>query len=361
MNTALAPRSLAQIKFSGKAAELNPMPTLLDRYQNGECEAVWSDLESIGSAVYQEQYLTDARAVAEETMKRVRHNAELVATRLSEIGYEFATQKAVTDQFQLIRNSLDFIDGLPSVFGQNASPLFPNLPGFPTVLQDFVKQQLETLHKRRPEILEKLSATEENVRQEQSKWTATERVVVPPSPSIADDIAQYEAATGGPIPLSLKAWCEIVGSVHLTGTHPTLSFCQPPDGMLRFNRALHPSDVADFSNTPKALSLSDPLDISPTFNMDDADTFANSGTTRRIILGCNDKLKARVDNTGEPFYSLDVPSPATADAPFRDWHDRNFVGFLRIAFDWGGFPGWERYTARPEKELAYLKEGLLRF
>ena len=28
-------------------------------------------------------------------------------------------------------------------------------------------------------------------------------------------------------------------------------------------------------------------------------------------------------------------------------------------FAWGGFPGLERFEERPEKELAYLREGLL--
>jgi hypothetical protein len=67
--------------------------------------------------------------------------------------------------------------------------------------------------------------------------------VVPPAPSIADDIAQYEAFAGGSIPLSLKAWCEIVGSVHFDGTHPILSF-RRPQGML-FNGALPPFDAAE--------------------------------------------------------------------------------------------------------------------
>jgi hypothetical protein len=41
------------------------------------------------------------------------------------------------------------------------------------------------------------------------------------------------------------------------------------------------------------------------------------------------------------------------------WYDATFVGYVRKSFQWGGFPGWERYSDRPEKELALLWEGLV--
>jgi len=344
------------------------MATLFDRYRSGDCEAVWRDLERLGDAIYHEQYLADARAVAEETMKRVRHNSELVASRLAELGYEFAAQTAVTDQFQLIRSSFANLDRMQADF-----------PAFHPLIHNHMRQQVEELHERRPELLEKLGAFEERVRQEKSKWTATERVVVPPAPSIAGDIAQYEAGAGVSIPLSLKAWCEIVGSVHFEGTHPILSF-RRHQGML-FHAALPPLDAAelraagivikaDLPDGPENPPLADPLDIDPDLNLeDDAPVTSlehldcatsNPVTARRIFLGIDDRLKAGVDKIGEPYY-IDVPGPATADAVFQDWHHRNFVNFLRIAFEWGGLPGWERYSERPEKELAYLKEGLLSF
>jgi hypothetical protein len=362
------PASILLFKVRRKVGRIYCMATLLDRYRDGDCEAVWSDLERLGDAVHQEQYLADARAVAEETMKRVRHNAELVASRLAELGYEFATQKAVTDQFELIRASFDHLDRLQTDF-----------PDFHPLIHDHMKRPVDELRQRRPELLEKLGALEEHARQERYKWTATERVVVPPAPSVADDIAQYEAFAGGSIPLSLKAWCEIVGSVHFEGTHPILSF-RRPQGTL-FNGALPSFDAAglraagavtnaDLLEAPETLPLADPLDIDPDLTLED-DTpgtsleyldgaKSNPVTARRIFLGIDDRLKAGFYKSGEPYY-IDVPNPATADAPFHDWHHHNFVSFLRIAFAWGGLPGWERYSERPERELAYLKEGLLIF
>jgi hypothetical protein len=56
-----------------------------------------------------------------------------------------------------------------------------------------------------------------------------------------------------------------------------------------------------------------------------------------------------------------VPN-AAVDAPLRnEWHETTFLNYLRIAFRWGGFPGFERYPdeLRPVEAIAYLTEGLL--
>jgi hypothetical protein len=61
-----------------------------------------------------------------------------------------------------------------------------------------------------------------------------------------------------------------------------------------------------------------------------------------------------------------------ADAPLlEEWHETNFVDYLRVAFRWGGFPGWERLdlgqhlgahlpeSMRPAKHLEFLNSDLL--
>jgi hypothetical protein len=67
------------------------MATFLDRYQQGECEAVWAELTALGESVRKAAVLLDAEAVAKETMLRVRHNIniETLIPRLEEIGYHF--------------------------------------------------------------------------------------------------------------------------------------------------------------------------------------------------------------------------------------------------------------------------------
>jgi hypothetical protein len=61
----------------------------LERYQNGEFEQVWTELQALGPAVRQEPNLTLARQVASETMQRVRRNCERIVARLSSLGYVF--------------------------------------------------------------------------------------------------------------------------------------------------------------------------------------------------------------------------------------------------------------------------------
>jgi hypothetical protein len=75
-----------------------------------------------------------------------------------------------------------------------------------------------------------------------------------------------------------------------------------------------------------------------------------------LALAPDDFHKANISG-GDP-YGMEVPN-AAADGVFLDWHNAYFVDYLRTAFQWGGFPGWERSARRPQSELNYLAEGLL--
>ena len=65
------------------------MATYLQRYIEGEHEAVWDELLALGPAIREEPLYTDALAVARETMTRVRYNVELLVARLRTNGYKF--------------------------------------------------------------------------------------------------------------------------------------------------------------------------------------------------------------------------------------------------------------------------------
>ncbi len=65
------------------------MESYLARYQQGDCEQVWSELYALGAEIHREEIYPEALAVALETMRRVRHNVEVVMPRLEELGYEF--------------------------------------------------------------------------------------------------------------------------------------------------------------------------------------------------------------------------------------------------------------------------------
>jgi hypothetical protein len=64
--------------------------------------------------------------------------------------------------------------------------------------------------------------------------------------------------------------------------------------------------------------------------------------------------------SGSDGFEIDLPH-AAADAPLRntEWGDLTFVEYLRLSFEWAGFPGLKDYERRDEALLASLKEGLL--
>jgi hypothetical protein len=65
------------------------MGQYLERYRAGECQQVWAGLLAQGAAIREEPLASDAWAVAQETMRRVRHNIELLIPRLRALGYRF--------------------------------------------------------------------------------------------------------------------------------------------------------------------------------------------------------------------------------------------------------------------------------
>src|SRR5688572_7089271 len=119
----------------------------LERYLNGEHVQVWAEMLALGAQIRQEPYYTDAKAVAQETMRRVKANIEMLVERLKKIGFQF-----------------EYPDHI-------VSPLPAE-----------ILQQIETF----------------------------EREV-------------------GPLPISLKAFYEIVGSVCFIGNYPGLAFYHPPN------------------------------------------------------------------------------------------------------------------------------------
>lgn len=63
----------------------------LERYQDGEYEQVWKELQDLGAGIRDEPYDTQAKEVAKETMRRVRRNCERIIARLQGLGYVFGT------------------------------------------------------------------------------------------------------------------------------------------------------------------------------------------------------------------------------------------------------------------------------
>jgi hypothetical protein len=185
-------------------------------------------------------------------------------------------------------------------------------------------------------------------REEKAKWEAelkrmetkpplkSPRVFYPPDGEemTAGALKNIEGRANGEAPLSLRAWYQHVGFVSLEGVHEVLN--------------------------PRGNPVADPLLINPIDKLYTAICYALPGKPAKLGVSPNDNRKAnppRLPSVGE--YSITLPN-ASADWQFEDeWRNTTFVNYLRKAFEWAGFPGWERDPNPPREMISKLTEGLL--
>jgi hypothetical protein len=293
------------------------MATFLERYLAGEWEQVWDGLVAAGAQVRQEPLYSDAWAVARETMSRARSNVELLVERLDHLGFQFE---------------------------------------------------------------------EESFRQ--------------PQPDTSRRIAEFEREVG-PIPLSLRAWFEVVGEVNFMGTYPGLSYYAPPF-TTGFSDLVKLAETKDFQENArkhgiptidpillgflkdkmgkeqqkasqqmandmdsKDIVIADPLVVMDQLSVewyrawqeDQQETDCPEETS--FLLPIAPDIDHKSNFSGSGGYNIALPNPAADALLLNENHHTTFVGYLRLSFAWGGFPGLENQSNRNEDLLAALKEGLL--
>jgi hypothetical protein len=155
----------------------------------------------------------------------------------------------------------------------------------------------------------------------------------------------------GLMPLSLRLWYEVVGSVNFMGAHPALSTFDSP-GM----------------HGPRSLPVyADPLVIDPLetrplpFYLDLVYRYTGKEISAPpfALRLAPDAIHKANHSGGGPTQIL-FPNPAI-DAPLisDDWDGTLFVSYLRTCFEWGGFPGWRNHADFPRAEIEFLTENLL--
>lgn len=262
------------------------MQSFLERYQQGEELTVWAELVSFGPAIRDEPLHTDARAVAQEMMRRAKHNVSLLVERLKSLDYRFV----------------------------NAD----------------------------------------------EAWV----------PSDVEQLSAMDALEGcyGPFPLSIRIWCEIVGSVDFMGAHPKLS----------------QSHGYDWGGSDQLSCYGDPIIVWPMVRQqqvllpyclnraESEEEFAEMETTAPPPYGLSIGLTG-IDKAGQSGGGgVDMLVPNSAfDAPLIDtdnyWTGTMFVDYIRNCFEWGGFPGlkggWfpgqEWDPTHSKAEIDFLTEDLL--
>ena len=146
---------------------------------------------------------------------------------------------------------------------------------------------------------------------------------IPATPADAGHVQAIESRAG-PMPLSLRAWYEIVGSVCWTGTDP-------------------------------AWKESDPLAIAPVEAVRDWCEQGDEGPFAVELSG--DRLHKSGFSGGSYTIACGTPCP---DGPVDGYHPRFlFVPYLRVCFRNGGFPGFEGYAAGEDELVRGLSKGLL--
>jgi hypothetical protein len=144
------------------------------------------------------------------------------------------------------------------------------------------------------------------------------------------------------LPLAVRVWVEEIGELSFLGSHPSLC---------RFYAESQPLQPI----------YADPFMVSPILPMLGRSLDDMEGNTESVLISFDDVLKAEIasDPGSDKEYSIEYPN-AFVDSKMNGlWYDATFVGYVRKSFEWGGFPGWERYSQRPEKELDFLRQGLL--
>jgi uncharacterized protein DUF6745 len=234
---------------------------LFDRYNSGRHRQVWREIVALGPDVRNEPLAADALAVAYEVMHRVEANVRTVLERLHTLGYRFRS-------------------GLPAAKAAAASA-----------------------HSHQPA--------------DQIRPGAH----LPPGPKVWEQIQRLEKHAGL-LPLSLRAFYDVVGAVDFTGSHPRLSHSRP----------LH------------VLSAEQVL----------AKMEGASGAPRQAIL-----ISPGTGDQGA--YRIAVPNPGADGELLDEPHGLLFVDYLRLCFRFGGFPAAGAVASVPPPEIARLREGLIEF
>jgi hypothetical protein len=167
-----------------------------------------------------------------------------------------------------------------------------------------------------------------------------DEILVDPAPTIMTDLDALEA-TYGLLPLSLRTWYEQIHTVSLVGVHPKL------------NRS------AEYEVESQSAPIADPLAIAPLWAY--ARTFTVEEPFQRIFIAADSIHKAGYSGGG--WTEMIFPNPVM-DTPLLgdDWPGMLFTNYLRLVFEWGGFPGLSRLpedAAAAAEELAFFTNDLL--
>ena len=302
------------------------MPACLQRYLAGERIEVWNELMALGEAVRSKPAPAGVNAVIDETMRRARHNIEVLIPRLSGMGYRFAAP-AIERELQKIDKQIAEPKINPYVLKLRqkavaegrmpASMLNPReSPGF--------QEWMAGLQEQRTALEAELERTATMPPIENP------RVYYEPEPESARNFRVIEKLTKGPLPLSLRSWYRHVGYVSFAGSHPVLN----PAGS---------ATAAPLVVRPVAEIMMGVPIVGSVAEFEEELVRARQKGKTVLTISESDLSKAGLEG-GKP-YTVWLPEPSADVELESPWGRNTFVGYLRSAFEWGRFPGGTRLVA----------------
>ena len=277
-----------------------------ERYEQGEHRQVWDELVACGPEVFEPAWRQDAERVASLTMRRAASNIALLVVRLTVMGYRSGHRYDRNKRRQTIED-LGLRDSLAAA-GRDVTWV-------------------------------DAGEMEEHV----MGW-------VEPGPEVVDELATAERILG-PLPLSLAALYRHVDAVSVSGSFPDWD-----------PATYHFEEGADH----KFGVLADPLNFHGigmiNENFPPGSAFLRPGADKEersfpMPIAPNALLSA---NRPGGYHYVAVPDPV-ADPVIDGVFNRpgiRLVEYLRVAFAWGGFPGFEFADAVPP-QIEVLRKGLL--
>jgi hypothetical protein len=200
-----------------------------------------------------------------------------------------------------------------------------------TELGDRIRDDRQLYEVARAVVRETMSRARTNVEtladELQRRGYAFESTTRPPHEPPSDDIAvrldELEERIG-PMPLALRGWYEQVGRVDLTGTFPDRRH-------RKYREYRYPDPLV--VDAPIEFVLAERVD----WEMERGTEWDRGSFT--IDLAPDWLHKANVSGGGP--YAMEVPNRGIDGPLLEEPHSTTFVDYLRIAFRWGGFPGWD--------------------
>lgn len=285
------------------------MSSLAERYEAGEHTQVWDELVALGPDVFDERWRPEAELVAAATMQRVAANLALVVVRLTAMGYRFGGRHNHNQRRRTIED-LGLRDSMAAA-GRDVSWV-------------------------------DAGDVEEHV----MGWA-------PPGPEVEAGLRKLDDVVG-PLPLSFAHLVRGVDRVDLTGSFPD------------WDPAAYTFAAVGDDDPPAAAFglVSDPVNFNGIDMINEnfhpgppPDPGGWALRSFSMPIASNHLLSA---NQAGDFHFLDLPDPV-ADPVLVGVYRRpgiRLVEYLRVAFAWGGFPGFE-FADHVPPQIEVLRRGLL--